>query len=88
MSWPLRSSSTPRERTSPAVLATVSPLMVWVTSTLDLSMSNSARVPVMRPGISSLAPISQLLPSSGSRPLMEAPPVSGAMVELGLKDSL
>ncbi|MNQ80347.1 hypothetical protein D3C85_953220 [compost metagenome] len=55
---------------------------------MDLSMSNNARVPVMRPGISSLAPISQLLPSSGSRPLMEAPPVSGAMVELGLKDSL
>ncbi|MNF14525.1 hypothetical protein D3C80_2167720 [compost metagenome] len=56
-------------------------------------MSNSAKVPVRAPGMSSLAPISHDLPSSGaklaSRVWVRPPPMlSGAMVALGLNDSL
>ncbi|MNP32831.1 hypothetical protein D3C76_1260350 [compost metagenome] len=53
-------------------------------------ISNSAMLPVTRPGISSLAPTSHDLASSGamlpsSTVLL---PLNGAMVELGLNDSV
>ncbi len=59
------------------------------TSTLRLSMLNSAALAVIRPGISSLAPNSHDLDSSGVRsPVSVLPSARAAMVELGLNDSV
>ncbi|MOA41744.1 hypothetical protein D3C78_1637380 [compost metagenome] len=60
------------------------------TSTLRFLMSNSAMLPVTRPGRSSLAPSSQDLASSGAIPPSSTVllPLNGAMVELGLNDSV